>query len=76
MRTTRSNNFSPWMTCVPPGRLRRGDDGFHVGDINAVAVNLVAIHIDQQTRLASSRTTVKSVNPGTFPACSDLDCLS
>ena len=28
------------------------DHGFHVGDVDSVARNLVAVHIDQQARLA------------------------
>ncbi len=31
---------------------RRRDHGFHIGNVDSVARNLVAVHIDQQARLA------------------------
>ena len=53
--------------------LRRGlptdgrlDHGFDVGDIDAVARDLLAVDIDEQAWLSQLANTVSSVNPGTF----------
>ena len=41
------------------------DHAFDVGDIDAITRDFLAVHVDLHAGLASSRTTVSSVKPGT-----------
>ena len=53
MRTTRSNSFSPWMTCVVALPADGGlDNCFDVGNVHSIARDLVAIDLDDQAGLA------------------------